>query len=187
MLFMEERRKKKRIRFLSLVIVIVIAAAAAYIVISKVISKPYTVTSSTLEKVIQTSELSTSKFVYNGIAEKPEKYHRTCYLRYQATVKVGVDLKDVTVKVNEADKTVTPILPPVQIGKAVLNEDEIDVIHKPADMHLSEEIKLCKADAEKEAKASKKLRRSAEENLKAEVEALLMPVLEEDDYTIKWQ
>lgn len=154
------------------------------------IGKENVITSSQLEKAIDISQLSTAEFVYNGIAEKydddkPEKVE--CYIAYHADVKVGIQMEDVEFEIDEENKTVTPILPEILVNIAALDENEISYIPKNPDIPLKEIIVLCKEDAVREANDSKKLYQTAEENLKAVIEALVSPILEHAGYTIKWQ
>ena len=154
------------------------------------IGKENVITSSQLEKAIDISQLSTAEFVYNGISEKydddkPEKVE--CYIAYHADVKVGIQMEDVEFEIDEENKTVTPILPEISVNIAALDENEISYIPKNPDIPLKEIIVLCKEDAVREANDSKKLYQTAEENLKAVIEALVSPILEHAGYTIKWQ
>lgn len=154
------------------------------------IGKENVITSSQLEKAIDISQLSTAEFVYNGIAEKydddkPEKVE--CYIAYHADVKVGIQMEDVEFEIDEENKTVTPILPEISVNIAALDENEISYIPKNPDIPLKEIIVLCKEDAVREANDSKKLYQTAEENLKAVIEALVSPILEHAGYTMKWQ
>ena len=154
------------------------------------IGKENVITSSQLEKAIDISQLSTAEFVYNGIVEKydddkPEKVE--CYIAYHADVKVGIQMEDVEFEIDEENKTVTPILPEISVNIAALDENEISYIPKNPDIPLKEIIVLCKEDAVREANDSKKLYQTAEENLKAVIEALVSPILEHAGYTIKWQ
>lgn len=96
-------------------------------------------------------------------------------------------MEDVEFEIDEENKTVTPILPEISVNIAALDENEISYIPKNPDIPLKEIIVLCKEDAVREANDSKKLYQTAEENLKAVIEALVSPILEHAGYTIKWQ
>ena len=78
---------------------------------------------------------------------------------------------DVEFEIDEENKTVTPILPEISVNIAALDENEISYIPKNPDIPLKEIIVLCKEDAVREANDSKKLYQTAEENLKAVIEA----------------
>lgn len=147
------------------------------------------ITSAKLEKAIDISQLSTAEFVYNGVAEKydddnPEEVE--CYIAYNANVKVGIDMKDVKFNIDEEKKTITPVLPKIEVNIATLDENEISYIPKNPDISLKEIMLLCKEDAMNEANNSEKLYQTAEDNLKAVIVALLSPILENAGYSIVW-
>ena len=159
------------------------AVLAACLVLPAVISrieKEDVITSAQLEKAIDISQLSTAEFVYNGIAEKYNEKHPErvdCYIAYNASVKVGIQMEDVTFEIQEEEKTVTPVLPEITVQIATLDEDSLSYIPKNPDVPLKDMLILCKEDAVREAGESEKLYETAEENLKMVMEALLSPVL----------
>ena len=169
------------------------AVLAACLVLPAVISrieKEDVITSAQLEKAIDISQLSTAEFVYNGIAEKYNEKHPErvdCYIAYNASVKVGIQMEDVTFEIQEEEKTVTPVLPEITVQIATLDEDSLSYIPKNPDVPLKDMLILCKEDAVREAGESEKLYETAEENLKIVMEALLSPVLENAGYTLVWQ
>ena len=178
-------------KLILLVLVVVIAAGAGLVLPNKIskIGKENTITSSQLEKAIDISQLSTAEFVYNGVAEKknensPEDVD--CYIAYDANVKVGINMEDVKFKIDEEKKTVTPILPKIEINIATLDENSISYIPKNPDLSLKEVITLCKEDAINEANTSDKLYETAEENLQSVIQALLAPILEHEGNSIQW-
>lgn len=186
----EKINKKKTIILAAALVLIIVAAGSLFgpNVMNK-IGKENVITSSQLEKAIDISQLSTAEFVYNGIAEKydddkPEKVE--CYIAYHANVKVGIQMEDVKLEIDEENKTVTPMLPEISVNIAALDENEISYIPKNPDIPLKEIITLCKEDAVSEANDSKKLYQTAEENLKSVIEALLSPILENAGYSMKW-
>ena len=92
--------------------VIVAAVCIAVILLIGVIAvykatkeeKPEIITQSTLEKIINVSELSTYEAVYNGVAKvmnekKPENVDY--YVSYEAKVKAGIDFEKVDIAVDE--------------------------------------------------------------------------------------
>ena len=109
--------KKKRIIpiIAGLAIIIIIATIIIPIIANKSNSAKI-VTSSQLEKAVNISDLSTAEFVYNGIAEKykddnpeKEKYN----IKYDASVKVGINMNDIDFNIDISNKTITP-----KIGRA---------------------------------------------------------------------
>lgn len=174
-----------------LILVVVIAGGAGLILPNKLnkIGKENTITTSQLEKAIDISQLSTAEFVYNGVAEKYSEDNpdeAECHIAYDANVKVGINMEDVKFKIDEEKKTVTPILPKIEINIATLDENSISYIPKNPDLSLKEVITLCKEDAINEANNSDKLYETAEENLQSVIEALLSPILEHEGYSIQW-
>ncbi len=172
---------------------IAIGAAAVYTLVgaekTSKIGRENTITISQLEKAINISRLSTAEFVYNGVAEKYKEGSTEkvdCHIAYDASVKVGIDMEDVTFEIDEEAKTVTPILPEIVVNIATIDEGAISYIPKNPDVALKDIITICKEDAMREANESEKLYDTAEENLKAALEALLMPILDAADYTILW-
>lgn len=148
------------------------------------------ITSSQLENAIHINQLSTAEFVYNGIAQKrsgdnPEKVE--CYISYNANVKVGISLEDVEFQIDKETKTVMPVLPPIEITIADLDEKSIGYIPKNPDIDLKEVISICKEDAISEANQSQSLYEIAEENLKSVIEALLSPILDNAGYSLVWE
>lgn len=176
----------------NLMIIVAIALVAFGFWGSTVMNRPekaQIITSSQLTKAINISQLSTAEFVYNGVAEKysadkPEEVE--CYIAYNANVKVGIRMEDVRFEIDEEQKTVTPILPKITVNIATLDEEAISYIPKNPDITLKEIIALCKEDAMNEANNSEKLYQIAEENLRAVIEALLSPILDNAGYSIVW-
>jgi len=177
---------------LVLLVLIVAIAAGVGLVLPGVMNKAgkeTTITSSQLEDAINISQLSTAEFVYNGVAEKHNQENPDeidCYIAYDANVKVGINMEEVTFKINEEKKTVTPVLPKIEINIATLDENSISYIPKNPDLSLKEVITLCKEDAMNEANHSDKLYETAQENLESVIEALLSPILEHEGYSIQW-
>ena len=131
----------------------------------------------------------TAEFIYNGVAEKyeeddPEKV--MCYISYESSVKVGIQMQDIQFNIDEEKKTVKPILPEITVNTVSLDENAISYIPEDPDIPMKDIITLCKNDAMNEAAHSEELRETAEENLKAVVEALLSPLLDHAEYTLVW-
>lgn len=180
---------KKTILIIVVLAVIVIMANLFGPAALNKIKKDDVMTSSELEKAIDIAQLSTAEFVYNGIAEKykdkkPEEVE--CYITYNAHVKVGIDMEDVEFLIDEVNRTVTPILPEININNAVVDESSFSYILENPDISLKDVITLCKEDVMKNAAESEVLYETAEENLKAVIEGLLKPILDNENYEIVW-
>lgn len=182
--------KKKRIIpiIAGLAIIIIIATIIIPIIANKSNSAKI-VTSSQLEKAVNISDLSTAEFVYNGIAEKykddnpeKEKYN----IKYDASVKVGINMNDIDFNIDNSDKTITPILPEIKINSISVDESSLSYIPKNPDMELNEILDCCQIDAQNEASNTDELYDTAKENLQTVVEALLKPITDTKGYKIKW-
>lgn len=186
---MKSKTGKKTILIIVVLAVIVIMANLFGPAALNKIKKDDVMTSSELEKAIDIAQLSTAEFVYNGIAEKykdkkPEEVE--CYITYNAHVKVGIDMEDVEFLIDEVNRTVTPILPEININNAVVDESSFSYIPENPDISLKDVITLCKEDVMKNAAESEVLYETAEENLKAVIEGLLKPILDNENYEIVW-
>ena len=76
------------------------------------------ITKSNLMEAIDVSELATSEFIYNGIAEvyndkKAEKVDY--YIRYDARVRAGIDIKNVDFNIMKEENIIEVTLPEVEI------------------------------------------------------------------------
>lgn len=146
------------------------------------------ITSSTLKETIDISELSSAQFVYNGIAEiyeDEEKTETKCHVRYNATVKAGIDMKAVEFDINNKTKTIKPILPEIHISSNTVDEKTLSFIPENSDVGLQEALVACQADALAESNQSSELLNLAKKNLKSIIEALLLSIVP-SDYKIIW-
>lgn len=147
-------------------------------------------TSSTLTKVIDIADLSTSEFRYRGIADvyaDEQRVRLRCRVCYSAIVKAGIDMKAVTFEVDDAHRRIVAALPEIDIKANIVNEQSMSVIPAGTKISIGEMLLYCKADAQDEATASGELIASARENLKATIEGLLFPILSPQGYTLEWQ
>lgn len=147
------------------------------------------ITSSTLVDAIDISELSTSQFIYNGIAEMftdEEKKERLCYVRYNAKVKAGIDMKKVEFDVDEENKTVRPILPEIEIKSNTVDEKALSFLPEKVTVELKDVLVCCEEDVEHEAMESQELLDTAEENLQSIIQALIEPIIVPQGYRIIW-
>lgn len=105
-----------------LAVVIVLAIVIGILIVPEAVNKtksePRIITTSTLEKIINVSELSTFTSVYNGIAQvmndkTPEE--TDYYMSYDAIVYAGIDFKDIVISVDSASKTISIDIPGVYI------------------------------------------------------------------------
>ena len=146
------------------------------------------VTESTLEKAVEVSDLSVAEYNYNGVYEHyKENSDKIDYrVKYDATVKVGINMGDVKFTIDEDNKTVTPILPELAINDVIVDTESLGYMPENAKVEVKDAIKYCKQDVQAEAEASEQLKEVAVENLQQVVEALIKPLLDTAGYTINW-
>ena len=144
--------------------------------------------SSQLTEALDIAELSTSEFVYNGVADVYDgNGQKVLYsVAYNSTVKVGIQMSDIQFEIDAVEKIVKPILPAVAIQSPVVDPASIDYIPRPRDVDLKVSMAACKENTRVEAEKSEKLFQIAEENMKSIIEALLCPVVEGAGYRIEW-
>lgn len=148
------------------------------------------ITSAMLMDAIDISELSSAQYTYNGIAEmyKDEKKEKIkCYIKYNAKVKAGIDMKKVDFVYDHKNKTITPILPEIQITSNTVDEKCISFIPDNAKVEIKDALVACEEDAICESEKSAELINSARENFKSIIEGLLDPVLKPTGYRIIWE
>lgn len=148
-----------------------------------------TVSSAMLTQVTDASELSSAQFTYNGIAQVygPDGNTVKCNVKYDAKVTAGIDMKDISFEIDNEKKTVTPVLPEIKINSCTVDEEKLSFIPENTTADIKDVLNACEEDAETEASQSLQLMRSARENLKDIVEALIYPILNANGYTVVWK
>lgn len=151
-------------------------------------SEPEIISKSTLEDIINVSDLSTFEAVYNGIAkvtdeDNPEKVNY--YVSYDAKVKAGIDFEKVDITVNTDEKIITVMLPEIKITDVNVDITSLDYIfenEKANTETVSEEAyKKCIEDVTSESNSEDAIYELAEQNARNIVEALISPFVEQLD------
>ena len=145
-------------------------------------------TSSQLEKMVNISELSTARVVYNGVAEKKDEDGNTiCHVYYEAEIDVAINLSDIEFEVDEESKIVYPKLPKLEVGEPVVKSSSVEFFENNPDISLQEVNSICEKDAYDEVSGTEQIFTTAEENLRQTVEALTGPLVEKKGYRIVWE
>ena len=185
--------KLKMIKLITKVVLIIILIILVVIVLPiKLRKKKQTIiTSATLTKAVDISELSSAKFTYNGIADayKDENKEKIkCRIRYDAVVDASINMKEIQFEIDKKNKTIMPILPEIKLTPNVItNVDSPSFIPENTSIELKEVLTVCEKDAQEEAGKSEELMNVAKDNLKNTVEALLFPIVEANGYKIIWE
>lgn len=146
------------------------------------------VTVSTLQEIINVSELSTFTAVYNGIAQvmnadDPELVDY--YVSYEAKVNAGIDFEDIDIDVDEDAFTVHITVPPVTLTDVNVDISSLDSIFYNEKANTStvteEAFKACEADVEKESQEQAAIYELAEQNAKNVLTALVRPIIDQSE------
>lgn len=191
---MEENQKKKlsgpKVKYIigiTIMLAVVIIVLLAVSMSSKK-SEPEIISKSTLEDIINVSDLSTFEAVYNGIAkvtdeDNPEKVNY--YVSYDAKVKAGIDFEKVDITVNTDEKIITVMLPEIKITDVNVDITSLDYIFENEKVNtetVSEEAyKKCIEDVTSESNSEDAIYELAEQNARNIVEALISPFVEQLD------
>lgn len=143
-------------------------------------------TISTLEKVINISELSTYQAVYNGIAEvrnEIETEQIDYYVSYKAKVNAGFDFENVKILMDEKTKKVTVNIPEIFINDVSVDIGSLDFIFENDKANVSSVSKqayiACIADVTNESKQKTAIFELADKNAKNVMKALISPFIKQ--------
>lgn len=183
------KKMSKTVKTIIAVAIVVVIVGAAATIPGLVNSKRQgiTVSEAALKEAVNISKLSTAEFVYNGIAEKKDDNDRiSYYIYYEATAKSGINMDDIDFQIDPESKLITVILPSIAVENPVIDESKLEYLPENASVELREVIEVCKNDAQHELEANANIRRTAEDNLRATLEALLMPIVGGEGYQLEW-
>ena len=186
----KKRLPKKALLFIVLIILLIGVAVVLALRFGDGLfggSEVETISNSTLEKILEISELSTLSNTYNAVVKVTDdntgetKY----YIAYEGTVKVGIDFKEISIDVNNEEKTITLTLPDAKVLDSSVNMGTLDYIFidKKAETEKVsvEAYKKAKDDLKTRAGAEESLLEMAKENAYDAVTALVRPWIEQID------
>lgn len=179
--------KPKVLVIAAVVILVAIAAVAVLLQTSgREEPQPQVFNKSTLERIINVSELSTFTAVYNGIArvaneKKPEKIDY--YVSYEATVNAGIDFQKVEISMDEEQKTITLKVPEAHITNQSVEMSSLEFIflNKKADKPGVTEVayKACEEDVRQESEQQTAICELAKQNAENVLKALTKPIVDQ--------
>ena len=194
---MEETKKLPSKNKLFLIVaaglVVLLVLVFAMFLLPKVTSKQEktsVITTTTLQKIVNESELSTSTAIYNGVAEvynekKADKID--CYVAYNAKVSAGIDFGKIKIEVNETNKIVNITLPEVHITNIDVDVESMDFIFNNEKANTStfteKALKACEEDVKKESAEQTAILDLAKQNAVNAVTAWVKPFVEDVDNT----
>lgn len=185
-----------KVILLAVVVIAIIVAVKIFLGRSKV--KTTVITSTELEQVLQISDLATYNAAYNGIACVYNSKNKVAYyVSYESDVKLGIDMNDITVEIedasegevasdgNAAAKKVIVNLPEIRIKDIIVDMASLDYMffdkkYETEDVS-SQAYSACIADVGEESRANDDIYVLARENCENVVKALINPILESQD------
>ena len=188
------KRSKKIYLGIFVASVVIIGAMVSLIVITNKKESQNIISTATLQKIINISELSTFQVVYNGVAEvnnKKDKDEVDYYVSYMSKVNAGINFEEVKINKDEDAKKITLTLPEVEIMDINVDITSLDYFFynkKANDETVSEEAyKACIEDVNKEVLEKKDIYELAEDNAKNIIKALINPFLGslDEDYELE--
>ena len=175
-------RKRKLVLIIILVILLLISI---YEIICRFQERKFAITAqSSLEKIIEISELSTIEYTYNAIATKykddvKDENNIEYYVSYEGVVTVGIDFNEIKIEPNEKEKKITITLPEVEDHDIRVDMGTMEYIYventNEKDRISQEAYLLCKNDLKDRISKEENLDKNARENAISAVEALFKP------------
>ena len=139
---------------------------------------------STLERIINVSDLSTFTAVYNGIAEVPNERNPgkvDYYVSYEARVEAGIDFS--AVEISMENGVITVDIPNVKINDIIVDISSLDFIFFNSKANQStvtqQAFKACEEDARTESESQEAILELAQQNASNIVTALVKPMIDQ--------
>lgn len=184
------KKVQKLLPVIAVAAVVIIALSALGIsrVVKSAADNREVITVSTLERIINASELSTFTAVYNGIAqvmneEEPDKIDY--YVSYEAKVNAGIDFDAILIEMDPDEKAIHITVPEVHITNTSVDVASLDYIFMNEKANTSavsqEAFKACEADVKQESEQQEAIFELAEQNAKNILSALITPFVEQLD------
>lgn len=145
-----------------------------------------TISKSTLQKVLEISELSTVDYNYNATATQYDDENKPMYyVAYEGSVTAGIDFSAIEFDIDEQEKTVDINLPQIAIHnvKVDMGTMEYIFVNKKYETEVvsQQAYKLCLKDLKSRIEGESVLYDTAKANAISTVKALLEPWIETVD------
>lgn len=185
-----KKRTKRKLLLTILIIALIVAIGILFLtrLLDRQENKEEILTVSTLEKIINISELSTFQAVYNGIAEvmnEKKSDQLDYYVSYEAKVYAGINFEEVKITMDEEAKKISVTIPEIGITDVNVDIASLDYIfhNKKANTSTVSEqaYKACIADVTNESEKEEAIYDLAEQNAKNIIKALISPFIEQLD------
>lgn len=193
---MEKKLKFANKKNIILLIVLVLVVVLCMMFIPKMMimvnGEPEIITVSRLEKIIDTSVLSSFQAVYNGCVEimnekKPEQID--FYVSYEAKISAGFNLKAVKFDLDNKAKLIKVKMPKIDftdVNVDIASLDYIKINNKADESKISAKAyKVCIEDATNESRKEDVILDLAKQNAENMMKALINPFISQLDSNYK--
>lgn len=177
---------KPKVLIIAVVALVIVIGVMAVLFMNRKEEEPNFDIVATLDKIVQTSDLSTAVFKYEGIADVPNQKKTSeidYYISYEAKVYAGIDFSKISFTEDKESKTITAKIPQVEITDIVVDPASLDYIfnNKKADNINVAQVALtaCEEDIYQEVTTESALLEIAQENAKNAIRALTEPIIEQ--------
>jgi len=174
---------------------LLVSAIVLSFALPKTESRISTISTASLQKIIEINELSTIEYSFNAIATQMTEDGTAVkyYVAYEGVVEAGINFDEIIIEKNDSKKLITITLPEVKIHTYRVDMGTLEYIFMD-DKYNTETVsqeayRLCKSDLKNRLKNEPLLRNSAKENAISSVEALFKPWIEtiDNEYTVEIQ
>lgn len=182
--------KKVKLMIAGGVLAVILLAGAALVLPRLLNAKEdrvTTITKSSLEKVLEISDLETLDYTYNSIVDVMDEDGETVkyHVAYEGVVTAGIDFEKIGVSVEDETKTVVITVPEAEVQNVYVDMGTIECIFEK-DKYETETVSqeayhFCCEDLEKKAKEETSLLTIARDNAVEAVNALIAPWVEQMD------
>lgn len=146
-----------------------------------------TITKSSLEKVLEISDLETLDYTYNSIVDVMDEDGETAkyHVAYEGVVTAGINFEKIGISVEDETKTVVITVPEAEIQNVYVDMGTMEYIFEKnryeTETVSQEAYHFCCEDLEKKAKEETSLLTIARDNAVEAVNALISPWVEQMD------
>lgn len=141
--------------------------------------------STTIEKIINKSDLSTFQVTYNGVAkinDEDDPDEVSYYVAYKAKTNAGFNVEKLKYDADKKNKNIIIVIPEIELQEPSVDIESLDYIFYDDDkdgLGVSEEAyKACRDDVKKECEKEKAIYQIAKENAKNLIKGLAEPFVE---------
>ncbi len=175
-----------------LLIALVIIGGLLYYIFGVNSTEAKYVSKSNLKRIVSVSELSTYKYVYNGIARKysdKKKKELSYCVYYEGNVKAGLDAKKIEIKSKRIAKIVKVILPEITITNYKVKPDSVKAMYMETFHKRKSHAKLYKVakndlEIKTKGKEEKEIKKAARKNAEKIIKSLIEPLVKQYDYKV---